>query len=301
MRDLMHKLEKKRGNVEITFDDIINDEALNEIESEDADLKDFFQKIEIIKEDIGIIKINITNVDKQQNVILTSTTITTEQETRELLDQTMADISKRSQRTKRLLKEIKEGVEEDQENGDNSSHCRMKRCQFNALSLEFMDNMTRYNAIQELFRAKSKSRIKRQLNITKKTEVSDEELEEMLENKEPINIFTQGIVTDTDDAKRRLKEVEDRHNDIIKLEKSVQELHSLFKDISILIDKQGDLIDHIETNVENATEYIASAIPKIHAAVRYKNKANRKKIMLFGVVGSIILIIILVVVMKYAR
>uniref|UniRef100_A0A7M6DQS0 Syntaxin N-terminal domain-containing protein n=1 Tax=Clytia hemisphaerica TaxID=252671 RepID=A0A7M6DQS0_9CNID len=181
-----------RGNVEITFDDIINDEALNEIESEDADLKDFFQKIEIIKEDIGIIKINITNVDKQQNVILTSTTITTEQETRELLDQTMADISKRSQRTKRLLKEIKEGVEEDQENGDNSSHCRMKRCQFNALSLEFMDNMTRYNAIQELFRAKSKSRIKRQLNITKKTEVSDEELEEMLENKEPINIFTQG-------------------------------------------------------------------------------------------------------------
>ena len=40
-----------------------------------------------------------------------------------------------------------------------------KILQFNALSLEFLDNMTRYNAIQDLFRTKSKNRIKRQLNI----------------------------------------------------------------------------------------------------------------------------------------
>lgn len=47
-----------------------------------------------------------------------------------------------------------------------------------------------------------------------------------------------GIITDTQQAKQTLADIEARHNDIIKLESSIRELHDMFMDMAMLVESQ---------------------------------------------------------------
>lgn len=46
------------------------------------------------------------------------------------------------------------------------------------------------------------------------------------------------IMTDTQQAKQSLADIEARHEDIIKLEKSIKELHDMFMDMAMLVESQ---------------------------------------------------------------
>ena len=114
--------------------------------------------------------------------------------------------------------------------------------------------MTEYNRTQTDYRERCKSRIQRQLEISKtstfKAETvvpisslsagrttTNEELEDMLEQGNPA-VFTQGIIMDTAAAKQTLADIEARHADIIKLETSIKELHDMFMDMAMLVESQ---------------------------------------------------------------
>ena len=43
---------------------------------------------------------------------------------------------------------------------------------------------------------------------------------------------------DTQQAKQTLRDIEARHNDIIKLENSIRELHDMFMDMAMLVESQ---------------------------------------------------------------
>lgn len=59
----------------------------------------------------------------------------------------------------------------------------------------------------------------------------------MIESNNP-GVFTQGIITDTQQAKQTLADIEARHNDIMKLESSIRELHDMFMDMAMLVESQ---------------------------------------------------------------
>lgn len=46
------------------------------------------------------------------------------------------------------------------------------------------------------------------------------------------------IMTDTQQAKQTLADIEARHADIIKLENSIRELHDMFMDMAMLVESQ---------------------------------------------------------------
>ena len=46
------------------------------------------------------------------------------------------------------------------------------------------------------------------------------------------------ILTDSTQARQSLKDIEARHNDIMKLEKSIKELHDMFMDMAMLVESQ---------------------------------------------------------------
>ena len=46
------------------------------------------------------------------------------------------------------------------------------------------------------------------------------------------------IIMDTQQAKQTLRDIEARHNDIIKLENSIRELHDMFMDMAMLVESQ---------------------------------------------------------------
>ncbi len=50
------------------------------------------------------------------------------------------------------------------------------------------------------------------------------------------------IMTDTQQAKQTLADIEARHADIIKLESSIRELHDMFMDMAMLVESQVIII-----------------------------------------------------------
>lgn len=46
------------------------------------------------------------------------------------------------------------------------------------------------------------------------------------------------IIMETQQAKQTLADIEARHADIVKLERSIQELHDMFMDMAMLVEQQ---------------------------------------------------------------
>ncbi|RWS18353.1 syntaxin-1A-like isoform X1, partial [Leptotrombidium deliense] len=99
----------------------------------------------------------------------------------------------------------------------------------------------------------------------------NEELEEMLEIENPV-IFTQVIITDTQQAMQALADIEARYFDIMKLEKRIRELYDMFADMALLVDQQEEIIDRIENHVKNAVNYINKGKVLIPMASKYRRK-----------------------------
>lgn len=61
----------------------------------------------------------------------------------------------------------------------------------------------------------------------------------MISTPDYVNPFTSlQIIMDTQQAKQTLRDIEARHNDIIKLETSIRELHDMFVDMAMLVESQ---------------------------------------------------------------
>ena len=65
----------------------------------------------------------------------------------------------------------------------------------------------------------------------------------------------------------------------MKLERSITELHQLFVDMAVLVESQGELLNQIEHNVEQAVGFVASGVDELNTASEYQ-KASRKKMMI---------------------
>ena len=63
-----------------------------------------------------------------------------------------------------------------------------------------------------------------------------------------------------------------RHEQILKLEQSLNEVHQLFMDLSFLIDEQGEVINRISFRVSNAKDDVIAAEEELVVAYKIKKK-----------------------------
>lgn len=81
-----------------------------------------------------------------------------------------------------------------------------------------------------------------------------------------------------------------KYQDVLTLEQSVAELHQMFLDFALLTEQQGELLDQIEHNVVQATDYVEEANMETHEAIEYQKKVRKKQcwIILIAVVAAAI-------------
>jgi t-SNARE complex subunit (syntaxin) len=89
--------------------------------------------------------------------------------------------------------------------------------------------------------------------------------------------------------------VADKYQDVIALEASIAELHQMFLDFAMLTEQQGELLDQIEQQVKNATDYIDDANANMSQAIEYQKQIRSKQCCLFMIfiiiIGAIVGII----------
>lgn len=251
-----------------------DDDVTVGIEERGGYMEDFFKEVEDIRENIARMQENVEEVKKTHSAILSAPQ--SDEKVKQHLEDMMADIKRSANRVRAKLKQMESGIEQMEQTNMMSAEFRIRKTQHSMLSQKFVEVMTDYNKTQTDYRERCKARIQRQLEITGRS-TTTEEVEEMLETGNPA-IFTQGIMTDTQQAKQTLADIEARHADIIKLENSIRELHDMFMDMAMLVESQGEMIDRIEFHVSGALEYVEEAVKDTKKAMEYKRKARRKQI-----------------------
>lgn len=109
---------------------------------------------------------------------------------------------------------------------------------------------------------------------------------ELLENK-----LTQGLAHVT--LKNKVRELEERHLEIVRLENNINQMHRLFLDLAILVQQQGEIIDNIEKNIENAKYNVAQAEIDLKKAEDYQKAARKKKCCILMIVIGILIVILI--------
>lgn len=288
--------------IQNTINNNIIAENTNEIIIEVPDVYDeiilddpFFIEVEEIKEMIDNIKETVLQVKKKHSDILTAPQ--NDEKTKQELEELMSNIKRTSNRARVKLKNMEEEIKDDKKLVSiPSASLRMRTIQNSMLSRRFIDVMTEYNLTQTDFRERCKARIKRQLEITGR-QTTDDELENMLEQDNPA-VFTQGIHIQQPDLKKTVADIEARYADIIKLETSIKELHDMFMDVALLVENQGELIDRVEFHVGQAQEYVEFGTVQLSKAHVYRRRAIKKKLIVFGCIGVLSLIVLIVFIAK---
>ncbi|XP_051828560.1 syntaxin-2 isoform X3 [Antechinus flavipes] len=237
-------------------------------------MDDFFHQVEEIRNSISKIAQIVEEVKKNHSIILSAPN--PDARTKEELEELNKEIKKIANKIRAKLKAIEQSVDQDENVNRTSVDLRIRKTQHSVLSRKFVEVMTEYNETQTFFRERSKGRIQRQLEITGRT-TTDEELEEMLESGNP-SIFTSDIISDSQITRQALNEIESRHKDIMKLESSIRELHEMFMDMAMFVETQGEMINNIEKNVMNASDYVEHAKEETKKAVKYQSKARRDNV-----------------------
>jgi t-SNARE complex subunit (syntaxin) len=60
-------------------------------------------------------------------------------------------------------------------------------------------------------------------------------------------------------VKNTVEDIQNKYKDILRLEQNVNELFELFQELAVLIQAQGEMLDNIEANLEDANDYMEKA------------------------------------------
>ncbi|CAF3529692.1 unnamed protein product [Rotaria sordida] len=253
-------------------------------------MSDFFAHIDSLRTNIDKISELVEEVKRLHSTILAAPQA--DDRTKEELEEKMADIKKIANDVRLKLKKLEQEQEQEQSQpltNKTQAQLRIEKSQHATLSRKFIDAMNSYRNAEIEYRERCKARIQRQLEITGRS-VTEGEVEEMLESGNPA-VFTQGIMVETAQAKQSLADIEARHGDIMKLEKSIRELHDMFIDMAALVQTQGEMIDRIEYNVVQSENFVKAASTDTKKAVKFQSAARRKKIIILICLAVIIIIL----------
>lgn len=245
---------------------------------------------------ISVMETIVAAIKKIHEEIFTPTI--TNEVTQNKLENLMADMQTAAFKLRERLYNMERNIEKEEEtykspdevpltNKSKPERLRAMRMKHSTLKQQFSTIMQEYNSIQLEYRNKCRDSIRRQLHFSGQ-EVTDQELEVLLE--QPLGtVFTS---LKTQEAQLKMNDVEARHRDIINVEQSIREMQGLFLNLSIIVEKQQYIVDHIEFNVSKTENVVERSKIKLQVAAKNKNKVRRK--LLVGLVGAIVVLLMII-------
>ncbi|KAL0120136.1 hypothetical protein PUN28_008058 [Cardiocondyla obscurior] len=126
-------------------------------------------------------------------------------------------------------------------------------------------------------------------------QVTSIELDHMLDAQET-SLFVDNILEDSKIARRQLSDIESRHNEVLKLEKSLTEIRDMFAEMAFLIEKQGEQINNIEYFANKTTDNIDGGRVQLSQSEQKTHKHRKRKIKICIIICLIIIIFLLFII-----
>lgn len=247
----------------------------------------FFKEVDGINADIKAVSQAAKGIAIINEKAMRATTTAEEKSLSKQLGPLIASTNKRAKRSKTLLGLLKEETEKLKGTGKlNASDVRVRENMNTTLTKKFIDEMKTYQQSQQKYKTDIKNKVKRQVQVIK-PDATDEEINEVMKSEGGKDaLYKQSILAGgvNDQIKTTYAKVAGKYQDVLTLEQSVTELNQMFLDFALLTEQQGELLDQIEFNVTQATDYVEEANVETHTAIVYQKSIRKKQCMIIIIV-----------------
>jgi len=259
---------------------------------------DFFREVEGVQASITLIKRNVRSIQSLSNELIVGAAgeeanSKKTQELDHLISETNDVVRKTREKLQNMAEENKKA---DGKKNATPAELRIRNNMHGNLCKKFTAVARAYGDVQTAYQNSSRERLARQCKVVR-PDLKDEEIEAIVDQGDDA-VFRDAILEHDlrDKARQALSYVENKHNDIVKLNNSIMELHQLFVDMSVLVAQQGELIDQIEDNCSMAAEYTSQGVKAIREAAVIQKKSRKK--LCWIVILLTVLVIIIVIIMS---
>jgi t-SNARE complex subunit (syntaxin) len=253
----------------------------------------FSSKVKLLQQALNQVKFNNEEIlrlkDKHAAATLNEQEKKISDELNRLIDQNNA----LCKTVKDQLGLLQTEVEESKKNEPDEPETRAKIINYQALSSKFSDIIKESQNVQLDFKASVKSKIGRQAKIVDSS-LTDAQVEEITNDPEGAAKLLSSKMLGAGHTKLQnaVSDIQDKYKDILKLERSVEIMHQMFVDMSILVHAQGQIIDSIALNLSDAKSYVNKGVGKLANAQDSHKKSRTLQcyILLCIIIGVTILL-----------
>jgi len=227
---------------------------------DDHFLNEFYNRSEKIRNNTEVM---LHKINALKDIYETSlgTIITKKQRQKDiddLIDTTNALAQQLREELQRLGKETKEDKK-------LSTEERIKRNIHGTLLEDFLDIMQEYQATQNNHNEEMRRLVKAQVQLVD-PDATDETVEKAIVGGTQMIFSSEKAKA----AQESLIYIENKHMEILKLERSLEEVHKLFLDMSVLVQEQSEMINSIAFQVANAKNDIREGTNELREADKIK-------------------------------
>ncbi|XXH05476.1 hypothetical protein Hte_011905 [Hypoxylon texense] len=158
------------------------------------------------------------------------------------------------------------------------------------------DAIRAYQGVESAFRKKTQEQMARQYRIVR-PDADESEVRAAVEDQTGGQVFQQAMMQSNrrGQAQQVLSAVQDRHEQLKKIESQMLELAQLFQDMDTLVMQQDVAVEAIEQKAEEVVVNIDKGNQEVGVAINSARATRRKKWICLGIVVAIIAIIVIVV------
>ena len=127
-------------------------------------------------------------------------------------------------------------------------------------------------------------------------EQSDEQIDEYFQKSGPSARMTQQQLLLFEEENTKV--AEHREKEVIKIVKSISDLHDIFKDLAQMVQDQGTVLDRIDYNVEQTQTRVTEGYKQLQKAEMYQRK-NRKMYCILILASVTLLMLVLLILIKF--
>ncbi|PIO74602.1 SNARE domain protein [Teladorsagia circumcincta] len=210
---------------------------------------------------------------KQQHVL--SLAIADPKE-KDVLEDQIAKIRRKTFDLRKMVNEVDNEFSEFARVCPSQGEVRIRKNQIDLIRKKLRDVIIRFNETHADYRSRVSVRVRRQLRAVGEN-ITEEEADKIIDSAGRDELFFREVNPLSVSARAALTDVKRRHNEIVELEKSIQEMQEIFIDLQNLTEVQGDIVDNIERNVDTTKVHVEEGARNVKVGLEYKKSATRKK------------------------
>jgi len=253
--------------------------------------QDFYDEVDQIRNEIDTVNANISRIESLHQRSLTDIDVSAQQQTQSQLEAIVAETSALNNALVGRIRILKTKASRDASKGP----------QVGVLDRNLKAALRKYQLVEKNFADRTREQMARQYLIVK-PDATKEEVQQACEDTQGQQIFSDAIFKQTrrGEARSALQEVQARHTEIQRIEKTIVELADLFNQMEQLVTEQQTMVDNIDQRGEEVVHNVGKAQDELGGAVEKARAARRKKwwCLLITLIIIIVILIIALVVTK---